>query len=317
MRDFVGGAQFAELQVDPFDARAVRDQIIDYARRLSKNARFGINLTGGTKMMFAGALYAARAIGAIPFYFEDRKVTFLDTFSRAPIKSIDSIETFLKINSNGLQISDDNRLKPSLTTDRRSLTDKLWSWSGRKDFNKLYEKLKKYLDNTRPFDFPIEYNGFVFNLTNAGQATAKGHGLDLTFDDWNFAKYLSGGWFEEYVYLQCEPHERSGVIKDLRINVELTMESGGKQQNKISDNIYNELDVVFTDGYSLHIVECKTGAVKQDQVSKLKNLVRFCGGVRGQGIFASCLQTKSKVVQKKISDAGLTHWYGNSIIRAC
>lgn len=37
--------------------------------------------------------------------------------------------------------------------------------------------------------------------------------------------------------------------------------------------LYNELDVVFTDGYSLYIVECKAGDVTQEQVMKLQNLV--------------------------------------------
>jgi hypothetical protein len=53
-------------------------------------------LTGGTKLMFAGALSAARELGAVPFYFDskNRRVTFIDSVRREKIRQIDSIETF-------------------------------------------------------------------------------------------------------------------------------------------------------------------------------------------------------------------------------
>lgn len=41
-----------------------------------------------------------------------------------------------------------------------------------------------------------------------------------------------------------------------------------------------ELDVVYTDGYSLTILECKAGIVTQDHVQKLENLgFRFAGAL--------------------------------------
>ncbi len=54
--------------------------------------RLGFNLTGGTKLMYAGALAAARALGATPFYFDgrNRRVVFLDGFDSEPIKPVDS-----------------------------------------------------------------------------------------------------------------------------------------------------------------------------------------------------------------------------------
>jgi hypothetical protein len=69
---------------------------------------------------------------------------------------------------------------------------------------------------------------------------------------------------------------------------------------------YNELDVVFTDGYSLYIVECKAGDVTQEQVMKLQNLVRFYGGVEGRGILASCFPPSTDAVRKKVADARLS-----------
>jgi len=141
----------------------------------------------------------------------------------------------------------------------------------------------------------------------------KGYGLDLHFEKWpDFAKYLSGGWFEEYVYAQCKPYEEKGIIKDLRINVKLELDqaySGGISERSSE---HNELDITFTDGYSLYIVECKAGKVTQEQVMKLQNLVRFYGGVEGRGIVACCFPPSAESVRKKIDDARLKLWYGSA-----
>jgi hypothetical protein len=137
--------------------------------------------------------------------------------------------------------------------------------------------------------------------------------LDLRFEKWpDFAKYLSGGWFEEFVYLQCKPYEDAGVIQDLRINVKLNL----KQENAWGYSSfgveYNELDITFTDGYSLYIVECKAGNVTQEQVMKLQNLVRFYGGIEGRGIVACCVPPNTESAKKK-SDARLMLWSGASL----
>jgi hypothetical protein len=79
------------------------------------------------------------------------------------------------------------------------------------------------------------------------------------------------------------------------------------------DNAYNELDVMFTDGRSLYIAECKAGNVTQEQVMKLQNLVRFYGGVEGRGIVACCFPPNSESVRKKIKDAKLTLCCGGSL----
>jgi hypothetical protein len=60
-------------------------------------------------------------------------------------------------------------------------------------------------------------------------------------------EYLTGGWFEEYVYYQIK---KSIKPQDLAINVKIS-------RNGIRHN--NELDVVFTKGNKLFVIECKTG----------------------------------------------------------
>jgi hypothetical protein len=306
MKPFIQESGFGELTVDPWNARDTRETIVRDARRLPPKARIGINLTGGTKLMFVGALSAARALGAVPFYFDSRNcsVTFIDSLRHESIKPIDSVEPFLRVNSDELNLADKSEME-GMSPDNQRLTKTLWEQ--RHKMGKCYRKLIEYCDTFRPFH--VQEAGFVFKLNKNETATVQGYGLDMVFDNWpDFAKFLCGGWLEEYVYLLCKPYEDAGVIHDLRINVKLNLSTAGQQSLNAA---YNEIDIAFTDGYSLYIVECKAGKVKQEQVMKLQNLVRIYGGVEGRGIVASCFPPDAESVKKKIKDARLTLWQGS------
>ncbi len=311
MQAFLGAREPHELFIDPWDDRAVHERITELAKQFPEKTRIGINLTGGTKLMFAGALAAARELGAVPFYFDsrNRRVTFIDSLRREKIRPIDSIEIFLQLNSDGLEIAS-NITMNEMSPDRQLLTKTLWIH--RDKIRKFYTQLKDYNNAFRPFE--LKDDGFYLKLDDAKAAKIQGYGLDLAFDNWpDFAKYLSGGWFEEYVYLQCKPYEDSGVIQDLRLNLKLNL----KQENTWSHSRwgaeYNELDITFTDGYSLYIVECKAGNVTQEQIMKLQNLVRFYGGIEGRGIVACCFPPNTESAKKKIKDARLMLWSGGTL----
>ena len=311
MRAFIGSRDLHELSVAPWDDRAVHERITELAKQFPENTRIGINLTGGTKLMFAGALSAARELGAVPFYFDsrNRQITFVDSLRREKIRRIDSIETFLRLNSDGLDISNGSVVN-EVSQDRQLLTKTLWIH--REKLRRFYKELTDYNNAFKPFE--ICRDGINFKLDNSERAKFQGYGLDLEFERWpDFAKYLSGGWFEEFVYLQCKPYEDTGVIQDLRINVKLNLKQENTWNHSNFGAEYNELDVTFTDGYSLYIVECKAGNVTQEQVMKLQNLVRFYGGTEGRGIVACCVPPNTESAKKKIKDARLSLWSGTSL----
>lgn len=64
----------------------------------------------------------------------------------------------------------------------------------------------------------------------------------------NELEYLTGGWFEEYVYYQVKKRIKP---QDIAVGIHIAR----------NDNTYhrNELDVVFTKGNKLFVIECKTG----------------------------------------------------------
>lgn len=122
---------------------------------------------------------------------------------------------------------------------------------------------------------------------------------------------ITGGWFEEYMYMQFEPYMKEGKIFDLRIGLEISFKDTKKNQNisglgglrNMIGDTYQELDIVFTDGKRLYIIECKAGNIKSEFVMKLQNIVRYFGGMEGKGILAACFPPSSKIVQKKIDES--------------
>ena len=64
-----------------------------------------------------------------------------------------------------------------------------------------------------------------------------------------------------------------------------------------------ELDVVFTDGKRLFIIECKAGSVKNDHVYKLQNCVSNYGGVEARGLMVSAFRPHHPVTRKRLDNA--------------
>lgn len=314
MKQFLGNAEFDEFTIDPYDPSKIKETILEYLEKAPTCKKIGFNLTGGTKLMYAGALAASKKINATPFYFDGRndKVIFLEDFKSEKTKKINSVETFLKLHGNDLQISKQGYWKDIAdinNLERKQLTLKLWKYNSK--ISKLYwEIANEYADKDKPFDLNTKDIHLIYRDDKSVEITLGEE--KFSFNKWPmFGTYISGGWFEEYMYMLLEPYVKSGKIHDLRIGLEISFkETIDKKQSlglgdlkSIVGETYQELDLVFTDGKKLYIVECKAGAVKSDHVMKLQNIVRYFGGSGGEGVLAACFAPKSKVTKKKIEDS--------------
>lgn len=314
MKQFIGDAEYAEITVDPYDPENVRNTILDLIEKMPSSVRIGFNLTGGTKLMYAGALAACRKVNATPFYFNSRnnKVIFLNDFESVDTKLIPSVETFIKLNGNNLYISKPGRWDdiPGIhSTDRKNLTYGLWQ--ARSKISRLYRELACYNDSFQPFEIRnCDIYAKLSKDKSAKISIGKSH---FEFKEWpDFAKYLSGGWFEEYTYTELQHFLKSGLIKDLRIGLEVSFKEDSadnkslglrEQLNSLFGNLYQELDIVFTDGRRLYVIECKAGSVFSEHIMKLQNIIRYFGGIEGRAVLASCFPQRNKVVSKKLDDS--------------
>lgn len=311
MKQFVKeDIELLELNVDAYNPKDVQDKLLKFIEEKDgiQNQKIGFNLTGGTKLMYAGALNVCRQLGGIPFYFNtrDKKVIFLNDFSSKPIVKIEKVKSFIKLNSNGLSIGDSQRKIPQ-QTDMISLTNYLWK---RKEIiNDIAGEIKKrYFELRKPF-IKEEITVFTDNDRNS---YIKIKDRQYVFEDASqFKVYLTGGWFEEYVYNNLKNLVKTKKITDLHHSLKISYETNNATTlekflglTKAENNqLYQELDVVFTDGNRLYVIECKSGRAEVEHIMKLENIVRYYGGLEGKGILLYINKVDNPIVVKKATES--------------
>lgn len=268
------------LEIDPFSPQDTKDVILDFLKKHPEWHEVGFNLTGGTKLMYAGAIAACNQCFGVPFYFETRNhnMLWLSDYTTADIVGLKQVDGYfalsrMVVTRSGYWEDDSNR------EFRKELTLKLWEWKS--EISNIYKQIVQYNDTpSTPFE---AYNKEIYaSLDKYNNAT-------LTLGDYtfeipqcpDFAKYITGGWLEEYAYLQLQPLVEDGSITDIRIGMEVSWEE--EQQATVQ-----EFDVVFTDGKRLYFLECKAGAYKSEDVQKLQNNVRNYGGIDARGAMVVC-----------------------------
>lgn len=116
----------------------------------------------------------------------------------------------------------------------------------------------------------------------------------------DFRKYIIGGWFEEYIYFELLNLLDKQVIYDLRLNMRLSVESMTDTQRN-ERPIYAELDMAFSDGKNLYIIECKSGGLKDKGVlANLSTNAQIFGGANAKCILISSDDHLGQNIQEKI-----------------
>ena len=306
-------AQIERLDVDPFDSLDVKLKIHDFISENGLTGAFGFNLTGGTKLMYSGALDASQKLGGFPFYFETFKdeIVDLSSFNRFPTKKIDDIETFLKLEDYKV-VSGGNWKEDSNRENRKHLT--LFLWSKRKEIQKLYKQLDE-INSKKIGIFEVEDSekNVRASLDLEGNAYLSISGKEFRFKemtDWGC--YLCGKWLEEYCYLillKCIPQNE---LKDMRIGMEITWDYADGVKK---DRNAQEFDIILTDGHKLTIVECKAGLwIEAPVIDKLQNCIKKYGGVTGRGLLVTAFPINNDVARNKLNEASsLKHAFGDDL----
>lgn len=293
---------------DPFKPAATLKAISEQVEKLPPDAKVAVNMTGGTKLMFAGALSACWELGLDPFYFEIRhhNVIFLRDGSSIPFVGISNIEDFIAASDfvtlkHGRWPSEPNAVR------NRRLAVTPTIWQEREALRGLYTK-KDFLEFVGKYDKhqPAHEKDdltFEFKWKSGEASIAKGAAPKLVLNERaievprrGFFPFIQGGWLEEYVYSLLAPLQDEGLISDIRIGYEPNYPDG-------VSNTWGaqEFDCTFTDGKRLWIVECKAGPVRQEAIQKLQNILRTYGGIAARGLLVSSLPL-SDALQKRVDN---------------
>lgn len=281
---------------DPFKPADTRKAISKQVSKLAPQARVAVNMTGGTKLMFAGALSASWECGLDPFYFELRKhnVIFLRDGTQKPFVGVSEVSDFF--DAENFKIISDGRWPDDALSDKNRRQQSLGSiWQRREALRDLYKSPKfaaemekrdrAQLDNRDTYlPFEFGWSGGSASLDKALNAHLTLKGTDIPVCGADFFDFLAGGWLEEFVYSLLKPLEVEGVIRDIRVGLE-----AGYPDDSLParERRAQEFDCIFTDGRRLWIVECKAGPVRQDAIQKLENNLKLYGGVAAKGFLIS------------------------------
>lgn len=302
------------LVVNPFEYHSLLKKFEEIQPAASAG-RIGFNVTGGTKPMSVAAIDICRRFEIAPFYIDtsQKKIFFFDEpFNEFVMPEIfDNVATFVRlagysVNTEGIVSSDEG------VTSRRSLTEQLFTHH--KLVRQKLPEIAKFTDkkNQNLKNAPTEWTTLLSGLLSdwAKKASQISQIWQMAFPtghDWRIAaRYLAGGWFEEYCLLKLSEDDSK---KDVRAG----MMPGWIGAISDPRNAAQELDVAYTDGFRLTIVECKTGQIKQEHFQKLENLTATFGGAFGGGILASLNKPTQDIVERVKSARNVTLIWGSGL----
>ena len=295
LSNIAGSRSEPEILADPFKPAETRKAIIRLIADLPPEARVAVNMTGGTKLMFAGALSACWESDLTPFYVEikNHNIILLRDGTYVPFVGISDVEDFLSAGGFNTVSSGYWSDSPTMARNQRlSATQKLWANRdalGDLYKSKSFQEFMSRWDRSRSKDrqkllFSFAWMRGKACIENEGPPELILNGETITLPRHGFFRFLAGEWLEEYVYSLLRPLESEGLIRDVRVGLEVAYQTGDSDAPR---HIAQEFDVSFTDGKRLWIVECKAGYVKQDAIQKLENNLRVYGGIAARGLLVS------------------------------
>lgn len=219
---------------------------------LDSNVHYAVNLTGGTKYMALATQSVFEGFNSEFYYIPFPRNVILTNDKEIPIQTRLSVTEYLSIH--GHKIKSRNTIREF--SDAKQMLLHFTKTLGHSE-HAIINKLRDYRDR----DTSISW---VETKIDENKKPAI-HGLSQFLDKVGFnlmtedklskyeSQYLTGGWFEEYVYF---------LIKN---NVSVTDILFGVNLNETN----NDLDVVFTKDNRLFVVECKTGIEKGAMLNQI------------------------------------------------
>lgn len=276
------------------------------SKSLTEKNTYIVNLTGGTKYMSMAVLRTFDSFDSTFYYIPFPKNEILSFQKDEPEKLSYSvtIDEYLSL-FNVLKEKDETKLvkneeytkdffnlfvTKSLTSNEKGILDKLRLYrdSGIKD-------IEAVASNQSANEKKPQVIGLSNFLRNIDFTTALSNQLSKYE-----IRYLTGGWFEEYIYSKI-----ISVIqpKDIALGLKIK-----PSPNTTSPN---DLDVVFTLGNKFFVIECKTGIsgekMLHETVYKASALKETLFGLPGN-TFIFSLATSDEKFDLAAKNMGITYY---------
>jgi len=300
---------------DYLEIRRQLEQIDDL-----EGKQVGVNITGGTKPMSTAALDFCRERHYVPFYLDtgSRKIHIFDgNYLQLPMpKVFNVVDEFFALS--GFAVSKRGKTDADISDERRELIRLFWQnrdFARRaiSDFSEATDKKYQNQKNCPPSCFRDACDALLRGRGKKERELAEKWKQVFPLDqsDWRLAAHFGAGeWFEEWTLLQFAESRRSDSFVDLRSDISLMYAKGNSNKDA------QQIDVAYTDGYTLTLIECKAGRVYQDHVQKLENLRSKVGGAMGRGIICAInYQDERDIVVQRVKNGGISLVTGDQALR--
>ncbi|MCX7806130.1 MAG: DUF1887 family protein [Planctomycetota bacterium] len=262
MRDIVSLDRVADF---PAIQNALRSAYGKYP-----DARWTVNLTGGTKPMSIAAYEFFKALGARLLYVEANRPNefrFFDTGTTETGMHNLTIKEF--ITGYGFSLS-----KPKDKVRQAEDRARRWGVCAREiartasDQDLLIlgdsdrDKARKKGLNLQPGQLTPSDPQLRERLAKTFSLQTKNNSLVGCLDR-HACGFLTGGWLEVFVWGVLDKHTSALDLRDVRLGIEVA-KAGDTASGSIAPGQANDLDVAFIHNYGLHVVECKSGAQSHD-----------------------------------------------------
>lgn len=310
-RDIIGVAQkftqntkIYNIEIDAFNLQEIKNRIKEFVDKHNLiDKKIAFNLTGGTKIMLLAGLSVATELKRKAFYIDTNQNLYSlnENILIEKIPPLSRVNDFLKANTQGLkaiQDTDVNKIK-SRSDATRLLFD------NKDKIGRLYKRLHGYIDfkTLKNKDFSVQIGSLYISLEDKSLVLKDARqSFRINGDIDELVTYIIGGWFEEYVYLELLPLVEQGAIYDLQINIRLRDKTITTYQYC---DTYQEFDILFTNGYKLFAMECKSGIIRSEHIEKLNHIKRQYGDLSTICILAALNTPYHQTTKKKIKDSNL------------
>jgi hypothetical protein len=231
------------MEVNPFDIANIESKLKNFN---FPDDEYYLNLTGGTKIMILVFHEFFKNLGAKIYYVTGQNCEYLKIFPAIGERNFlfqtnITLEEYLRVY--GFDIKKSMPLK-SFDQSKNILT--FFVKNNMKDYLPVLEKIRMKRGKVLLYEADEQLKRYI---------TAVGFlPNELGKLDKNETKYLSGEWFEEYVYYKIK--EELGLNDD----------EIGTGYNLTKENTPNEIDVLFVFKHKLFIIECKTSVIETRQM---------------------------------------------------
>ena len=256
-----------------------QDNPADIQRTISEAINFSaytsiiVNITGGTKLMsLASYQLFVKLCNSRIYYIPINNFSLLELYPEQ--KNCDNLEPLSLneyISAFGFEFSYSNKCEKNWEYNKNVLTKIESCKEGR---NQFFE-----IQNEKHFKRKLEEKGFL-DLSRLNPEylaklspkisfeviakTAELFGFDPSHISKNQIRYITGGWFEEFVFQKIMNEKKLDPNKNIALNIWL------KSKNETP----NEYDVMYIDEKNtIHIIECKSFIDQKTQAELLNNTI--------------------------------------------